>query len=136
MAGAGFASASSVWTWRRRPAQEPLTSFIDAGSELEGKCSFSGTLVMNGKLQGDIESTGTLIVGATAVLHARVRARAVVVHGEIVGDIIGTERIELKASAHVYGDLATPLLSVEEGAVLEGRTRMSEERRDAAVPAA
>jgi cytoskeletal protein CcmA (bactofilin family) len=125
-----------VWKWRRRPAQDPLTSFIDAGSELEGKCAFDGTLVMNGKLQGDIESTGTLIVGATAVLHARVRARAVVVHGEIVGDVIGMERIELKASAHVFGDLATPRLSVEEGAVLEGCTRMSEARRDGVASAA
>jgi cytoskeletal protein CcmA (bactofilin family) len=122
-----------VWKWRRRPSQDPLTSFIDAGAEFDGKCSVSGTLVMNGKLQGDIESTGTLIVGATAVLHAQIRARAVVVHGEIVGDIAGTERIELKASAHVFGDLQTPLLSVEEGAVLEGRTRMSEERRDGEV---
>ncbi len=86
--------------------------------------------MMNGKLQGDIESTGTLVVGASAILHARIRARVVVVHGEIVGDVTGTERVELKPSARVFGDLETPVLVVEERAILEGRTRMSELGRD------
>ena len=130
----GLPPRCGVWTWRRRPARDPLTSFIDAGAEFEGKCSFSGTLMMNGKLQGDIESTGTIIVGATAILHARISARVVVVHGEIVGDVTGTERVELKPSARVFGDLETPVLVVEERAVLEGRTRMSERGRDVGSP--
>ncbi len=106
-----------------------MTAFIDESSEFEGKCSFAGTLVLNGKLHGDIESTGTLIVGATAVLQAHIRARVVLVHGEIVGDIVATERIELKAGARVFGDLETPVLVVEEGALTEGRTRMTEGSR-------
>ncbi len=115
-----------MWKWRRAA---PMTAFIDESSEFEGKCSFAGTLVLNGKLHGDIESTGTLIVGATAVLQAHIRARVVLVHGEIVGDIVATERIELKAGARVFGDLETPVLVVEEGALTEGRTRMTEGSR-------
>jgi cytoskeletal protein CcmA (bactofilin family) len=118
-----------VWTWRR-VTHQAVTSFIDEGSELEGKYSFPGTLMLNGKLAGDVESTGTLIVGASAVLQATIRARAVIVRGEIVGNIVAAERIELKTGARVYGDVETPVLLVEEGALIEGRTRMTPESRN------
>ena len=108
-----------------------MTAFIGEGSELEGKFSFVGTLILNGRLQGDIDSTGTLIVGATAVLQAHIRARVVIVHGEITGDIVAAERIQLRAGSHVFGDLETPVLLVEEGALMQGRTLMTQESRDA-----
>ncbi|HEV8438870.1 MAG TPA: polymer-forming cytoskeletal protein [Methylomirabilota bacterium] len=108
-----------------------MTSFIDEGSELEGKFAFPGTLLVNGKLKGQMESAGTLIVGTSAAVQAGIQARVVIVRGEIVGDIVATERIELKAGARVFGDLETPILLVEEGALIEGRTRMTGESRNA-----
>ena len=108
-----------------------MTAFIDESSKFEGKYSFAGTLILNGQLQGDIDSTGTLVVGAPAVLQAGIRARVVIVHGEITGDIVAAERAELRAGARVFGDLETPILLVEEGAVIQGRIHMTQESRDA-----
>ena len=126
--GARLASMIAMWQWRRG-IHHAVTSFIDEGSALEGKCSFPGTLMLNGRLTGELESTGTLIVGASAVLQAGIHARVVIVRGEVVGNIVAAERIELKAGARVFGDLETPVLLVEEGALIEGKTRMTPESR-------
>jgi cytoskeletal protein CcmA (bactofilin family) len=116
--------------WKLGPRHGPVTSFIDEGAELDGKCSFAGTLILNGKLKGEIESRGTLIVGGNAVVQAGIHASVVTVRGEVIGNIVASERIELAAGARVFGDLETPVLVVEEGALLEGRTRMTEHSRD------
>ena len=89
---------------------------------MEGKCSFTGTVMFNGRLKGALEAGGAVIVGSTAVVHAEVRAPVVIIDGTVVGDVAATERIELRARARLVGDLKTPILVIEEGAVFEGRT--------------
>ena len=73
---------------RRRgkaPRRSELTAFIDEGSEIEGRYTFRGTVMLNGKFKGEISSNDTLIIGERAVLHADVRAGQVVVSGEVTG---------------------------------------------------
>lgn len=117
-----------MWWWRKRkwPVQRGnLTAFIDEGSEIEGKYTFSGTLMLNGKFQGEIASTDTLIIGERGVVNATVRAGTVIVNGELVGNVGASERIELRGSARVFGDLETPVVIVEEGVLFEGHCRMT-----------
>jgi cytoskeletal protein CcmA (bactofilin family) len=61
-----------------------LTAFLDEGSEIEGRYTFSGVVLLNGKFKGEIISTDTLIIGEKAVVNATIRAGAVVISGELV----------------------------------------------------
>jgi cytoskeletal protein CcmA (bactofilin family) len=108
----------------KRPRKNELTAFIDEGSEMEGRYSFRGTVMLNGKFKGEISSGDTLIIGERAVLEADVRAGRVTVSGEVTGNLRATERIELKRTARVYGDVEAPVV-VEEGVLFEGHCRMS-----------
>ena len=111
---------------RRKPAgSNGLTAFIDEGSEIEGRYTFSGTVMLNGRFKGEISSTDTLIVGDKGVINGDIRAGQVLVSGEVVGNILGTERVELKRTARVFGDVEAPVVVVEEGVLFEGRCRMT-----------
>jgi cytoskeletal protein CcmA (bactofilin family) len=105
-----------------------LSAYIDEASEIEGKYTFSGTVMLNGKLTGEIWSDDTLIVGEKGVVNASVRAGIVLVNGEVRGNILGTERVELRGSARVYGDVEAPVVVVEEGVLFEGHCRMTKGR--------
>ena len=98
-----------------------LTGFIDEGCELEGRCTFRGTVLLNGRFRGELESTGTLVVGQKGVLEAEITGSVVLVSGQVRGNILATDRVELKAGARVVGDIQSPVLVIEEGAGFEGR---------------
>ncbi len=114
--------------WRRKgnhsANHQNLTSVIDQGCELEGRLSFTGTLVLNGKFQGELLSSDTLFVGETGHVKANVQVGIAIVSGEITGNITAKERVELHASARVVGDIVTPVLLLEEGAVFDGHCQM------------
>jgi cytoskeletal protein CcmA (bactofilin family) len=103
-----------------------LSAYIDEASEIEGKYSFSGTVMLNGKFTGEIASNDTLIIGDKAVVNASIRAGVVLVSGEVVGNILASERVELRGTARVFGDVEAPVIVVEEGVLFEGHCRMTE----------
>ena len=118
---------------RKKPAKvagkgSDLSAYIDEASEIEGKYTFSGTVMLNGKLTGEIWSDDTLIIGEKGVVTASVRAGIVLVNGEVRGNILGTERVELRGAARVYGDVEAPVVVVEEGVLFEGHCRMTKGR--------
>jgi cytoskeletal protein CcmA (bactofilin family) len=115
--------------WRRggqsriRPGD--LTAFVDEGSEIEGTYTFRGTVMLNGKFKGEIQSSDTLIVGDKGVVDATIHAGTVVVSGEVVGTVTATARLEIKRGGRLLGDVDAPVIVIEEGAVLEGHCRMT-----------
>ena len=102
-----------------------LTAFLDEASEIDGKFSFSGTVMINGRLRGEIHSNDTLIVGEKGVINATIRAGIVLVSGEVVGNVTGVERVELRGSARVSGDIEAPIVVVDEGVKVDGNCRMT-----------
>jgi cytoskeletal protein CcmA (bactofilin family) len=113
-----------------------LTAFIDEASEIEGKYTFSGTVMLNGKFKGEITSNDTLIIGEKGVINAQIRAGVILISGEVVGNVLGLERVELRGSARVFGDVEAPVVVVEEGVLFEGHCRMTKSRPlDTAAPA-
>ena len=119
--------------WRRSgkaaiKSNKDLSAYIDEASEIEGKYTFSGTVMLNGKLTGEIFSNDTLIIGEKGVVNAAIHAGIVLVSGEVRGNILGTERVELRGSARMYGDVEAPVVVVEEGVLFEGHCRMTRGR--------
>ena len=118
-----------MWRWRGNSAapDQASTSVIDQGCELEGRLTFVGTLVLNGKFRGELFSSDTLLVGETGQLEAEVQVGAVIVSGQITGNISARERVELRSTARIFGDIVTPVLVLEEGVVFDGRCKMKNE---------
>ena len=118
--------------WRRR-AKTPkmrggIGAFLDEETEIEGKYACAGTVMLNGKLRGEINAKDTLIIGSSASVHAIVQAGSLIVHGEIVGNVTAARRVELKSGARVTGDIEAPVIVMEEGVLLEGQCHMAEMR--------
>jgi len=105
-----------------------LTAFIDEGSEFEGKYTFQGTVMLNGKFSGEIVSSDSLIIGEKGIVNATVRAGIVLINGEVIGNVFATERVELRGTARVYGDVEAPVIVVEEGVLFEGHCRNTKGR--------
>ncbi len=118
--------------WRKSKQQpsrgSDLTAFIDEGSEIEGKYTFNGTVMLNGKFSGEIVSSDSLIIGEKGVVNATVRAGIVLVNGEVIGNVFASERIELRGTARVYGDVEAPVIVVEEGVHFEGHCKNTKGR--------
>jgi len=111
---------------KRKPmGRNGLTAFIDEGSEIEGRYTFSGTVMVNGRFKGEISTTDTLIIGDKGVINGDIRAGQVLISGEVVGNVSAAERIELKRTARVFGDVEAPVVVVQEGVLFEGHCRMT-----------
>ena len=127
-----------LWRKSRKPSVRgsDLTAFIDEGSEIEGKYTFSGTAMLNGRFRGEIVSNDTLIVGEKGVVNAAIRAGIVMVSGEVVGNVVASERVELRGTARVFGDVEAPAVVIEEGVLFEGHCRMTKARPAEIAPPA
>ena len=117
--------------WKKTDKKRPvktgdLTAFIDEASEIEGTYSFSGTVMLNGKFRGEIATSDTLIIGEKGVVHASIQAGVVLVSGQVIGNVTATERVELRGTARVIGDVEAPVVVVEEGVLFEGHCRMTQ----------
>jgi cytoskeletal protein CcmA (bactofilin family) len=101
-----------------------LTAFIDQGSEFEGKLSFKDTVRIDGCFRGEISSENTLIVGESGEIDATIKSLTVVISGSVIGDVIAGKQIILHKTARVKGDLKTPSVTIEEGALFNGNLTM------------
>lgn len=104
---------------------ENVIAFVGKGVEFKGIISYNGTVRIDGVLDGEIHTEGTLLVGEEAVLTAKVSAGTVVSKGKITGDIIAKEKIRLLAPAVLNGSVKAPMLSMEEGVLFNGSIEMS-----------
>ena len=103
-----------------------LTAFIDQGSEFEGKLSFRDTVRIDGRFSGEIASENTLIVGESGEIEATIRSNTVAISGRVTGNVIAAKKVMLHKSAIVNGDIETPSLVVEDGAVINGQLKMTQ----------
>jgi len=124
-----------------------VSGFVGGGTVVSGDAEFKGMLRIDGRFTGRVRSEkGSLIVSAGGLVEADVAVASARINGTVNGDIVATERIELGRSARVRGNIQTPALVIEEGAVFEGacsmrkaepapaRTTKAEESRAASAP--
>ncbi len=109
-----------------------LSGFVGNGTVLTGETNFQAMLRVDGHLTGRVTSeNGTLIIGSTGKVDANIAVAAALVNGTVNGDIIATEKIEFGRTARVTGNIQTPRLVIEDGAVLEGSCSMTKARQSA-----
>ena len=123
-AGASRAMTESE-TLARDIKEGTLSGFVGGGTIVTGEANFKAMMRVDGHLSGRVSSTsGTLIVGANGKVDANIEVAVAVIHGTINGDIIATQRLELGRAAKVNGNIQTPSLIIEQGAVFEGSCKM------------
>lgn len=116
--------------FRRKASSEEITGFLDQGTDVTGELQFSGTLRIDGNFHGSISTNDILVVGEHAVIHADIKAGEIEIHGRVFGNLEVKRRIELYPTGRVRGDLQTPVLIVNPGAMLDGRSRMATDGED------
>lgn len=102
-----------------------VRSALGPGTVIQGKLSFDAPVSIDGKLSGEIYSSKTLIVGKSGSVDAQVDVAVLIVKGIVKGHIKASERIEIRDSGQLLGDVVTPSLVIEEGCVFNGGCTMS-----------
>jgi cytoskeletal protein CcmA (bactofilin family) len=98
---------------------------LNSDVELKGTLKFVGELTFDGKLEGDINSEGTLLLGDNAVVKGTVDVGNVVVRGKITGNIVAKEKIDIKAKTELFGDVRAAKLVIEEGVTFVGKSEVN-----------
>jgi len=107
-------------------AVERITSILGPGIVWHGSINGSGGVRIEGAFEGEIALRGSLVVGETGrVTCQNVRANSVIVAGAVRGNIT-TQKLEIRSSGRVWGDVVTTAFVTEEGAFLRGQIRMEE----------
>jgi cytoskeletal protein CcmA (bactofilin family) len=113
-----------------QPFREEVATHIGKSVMVKGELSGDEDLYLDGEVEGTIElRSHRLIVGPNGRIRASINAKEVVLHGQVVGSIIGTERVELKKSCVLAGDINTHRIVIEEGASLKGSVDLGGESR-------
>jgi cytoskeletal protein CcmA (bactofilin family) len=102
--------------------------------ELNGSITFNGELVFDGKLSNGNIKGNILTLGPNAKIQGNVEAVSLTLHGAVTGDVLVTEKCELKGSAHLVGSLTTNRLVMDEGATLIGKAEITPDTRKRMVP--
>ena len=97
---------------------------LGRGVRFEGKLTFAGTVRIDASFVGTIVTNDVLVVGEAARIDATITCGTIVVHGEVNGNILAKTGVEIHGSGKVRGDLETPSLVIEKGALFQGASRM------------
>jgi cytoskeletal protein CcmA (bactofilin family) len=93
--------------------------------EIKGNIKFQNELVIDGKIEGEINSPGILTVGENAEVRGEIKTKSCTVFGKVTGNITVDERCELKGRAQLIGDLKAARLVIEEGATFVGKSEVT-----------
>ncbi|PIU42029.1 MAG: hypothetical protein COS99_02245 [Candidatus Omnitrophica bacterium CG07_land_8_20_14_0_80_42_15] len=112
---------------RRREEEETKEKILDVDAAMQGTLTFRDpvNLRINGKFEGKLVTKGSLAVGEHAIVNADIDGETITVAGRVNGNIIARQELRLTSPAHIVGNIITPLLNIESGAILDGNCKMS-----------
>ena len=102
-----------------------IKAYLGEDTVFSGTLSFNGVVRIDGKMDGEVNTDDTLIVGENGVIEADIHAGTVICRGKIKGTIQASKRIEIHANSEVVGNISTPALLVENGAIFDGSCDMT-----------
>ncbi len=104
-----------------------ITTIIGRDAECNGNFSSGGSVRIDGTVNGDINVTETVILGATGVINGDIEAKVAIIGGEIIGSINAPEKTELTSTARVLGDITTKTIVIDENAIFQGSCNMNQD---------
>jgi cytoskeletal protein CcmA (bactofilin family) len=142
MSSIGEGSLTSSTDESNRPAysEQPRTPLTDSQKfmaehsgkdilssdvEIKGTIKFQKELLIDGKVEGEINSEGVLTIGENADIRGEIKTKSITVFGKVQGNITVSERCELKSKYTLQGDLKAARLVIEEGATFIGKSEVT-----------
>ena len=102
-----------------------IQAYLGVDALFQGNLSFEGTVRIDGKFEGEVDTKDTLIIGETGEIIADIKAGTVICKGRMKGSILASKKIEMYPSSKIVGNVKTPALNIELGAVLDGNCEMT-----------
>ena len=102
-----------------------IKAYMGEGAVFNGSLSFEGTVRIDGKFEGQVNTDDTLIIGETGHLRAEIFAGTVICLGLVEGTIIASKKVEIHSNSRVVGNIKSPALYIELGGILDGSCDMS-----------
>ena len=129
------------------PPQAPMTRPSDSNRtnlcsdvEVKGSINFKDYLRLDGKFEGEIHSQGTLVIGENGIVKAEIQVGNLILEGSLYGNVTAQDKIELRSTAQLFGDIKASRLIINEGVVFVGKSDVNPsqkiEKLTPVVPAA
>ncbi len=104
----------------------PERAILSSGVSIKGSVKFRTELIIDGKVEGTIDSVGRLTVGKNAHIRGEIRTRSITVHGTVDGNLTAGERCELRSGCTLRGEIEASRLVVEEDATFIGSAEIED----------
>ena len=104
---------------------EDFDTVLSQDIDFSGTLSFEDPFLIRGKVSGDIDAKGLLVVDEEAVVNAGIRTSRVIIRGLVRGDVVASESVEIASTGRLDGDVTTPQISMENGCMFSGRCTMT-----------
>ncbi len=104
--------------------RDNLNAFLGEGTSFKGSLTFEGTVRIDGRLEGEVFTKDTLVVGEGATVHATIKAGVVIISGAVHGNITADKKVQIHSCGRLFGNISTPSLTIEEGVIFEGGCTM------------
>jgi cytoskeletal protein CcmA (bactofilin family) len=121
-----------MWALGDKHAQDASASdnftFLAKGADFKGILNFDGTIRIDGRVEGEVHTTGTLIIGEQAVIKGILSAGTLMTSGKINGTVTATDKIQILKPGILIGDIRTPGISIEDGAHFHGMCDMGAQK--------
>ena len=112
------------WLDRKKHDPSEWTGFLEQGVRVEGKLEASGTFRIDSAMKGTLSSDDTLVLGEHASVEGNIVANFVIIAGRFDGIIRARGRVEIQPNAIVTGEIHSPCLVIEPGAIFDGQCHM------------
>ena len=106
--------------------EKELTAFLSNGTNFKGDLTFDGTVRIDGRFEGNINSKDALVIGENATVDAEIHVGQIIISGRVSGNIAAADSVEINSKAQVHGNikLSGNKLTIHEGAVFSGGCEM------------
>jgi len=107
-----------------------ITTIIGKDAECNGDFSSGGSVRIDGTVNGNLNVSEAVILGATGVVNGDIETKVAIIGGEIIGSINAPEKTELTSTARVLGDITTKTIVIDENAIFQGSCNMNQDVSD------
>src|SRR6266852_4550580 len=115
----------STTDYQKHMAEHSGKDILSSDVEIKGSIKFQKELLIDGKVEGEINSDGVLTIGENADIRGEIKTKSITVYGKVHGNITVAERCELKSKCTLQGDLKAARLVIEEGATFIGKSEVT-----------
>jgi cytoskeletal protein CcmA (bactofilin family) len=105
---------------RSRISDNSVDTVIGSGSKFVGEMNLQGFVRVDGDIDGNLDTAGSVFIGGAARIHGNVNAKSAMIGGIVLGNVSAPEGVRLFSSAAVVGDITTKHLVVDDGVILHG----------------